>query len=342
MAYVRTHSDDGSAGARVGGGGGCCCCWSGLAKVLKFPGTSDDSRRDDFESTVKFLESVPLFRKQLPRAELPKIARSLKRKEWLPRQELVRQNETGRALFLIQSGEALVVTSPAPGEPGQTRATLGPGDYFGGHTLMTERPNIATIVASGHLVTLSMSRNAFEASGIRKWLHFPKRPALYGTEQTPGAHVYASSSSCFAEKTPEEEAFISKAVRKNVNLRALLSGKENKLQGIAAKAERREIKQGTDLAKCGEVGDEFFIVCQGSFDVILEDCQAFSGPQSAEAAVASSTMAERLLRKQHFLQALWQPSQKVGRGSRATSTYAGSGGVNSLSPGGEVPALARQ
>ena len=45
----------------------------------------------------------------------------------------------GRALFLIEEGECKVVTSEKPGAPDVVRATLVAGDYFGGHTLITER-----------------------------------------------------------------------------------------------------------------------------------------------------------------------------------------------------------
>ena len=48
-------------------------------------------------------------------------------------------SSSGRALFLIEEGECKVVTSEKPGAPDIVRATLVAGDYFGGHTLITER-----------------------------------------------------------------------------------------------------------------------------------------------------------------------------------------------------------
>eukprot|EP00913_Durusdinium_trenchii_P030129 g28231.t1 len=117
--------------------------------------------QQSFERTIDFLSSVPLFKKQLPKSELPKVAQELKRRTWKPGQVLVRR---------------LVVTCEKPGAPDIVRATLVEGDYFGGS-------NVATIVAKGRLVTLSLSRERFDALGLRRWLQFPKRPAIYNAPQ---------------------------------------------------------------------------------------------------------------------------------------------------------------
>eukprot|EP00971_Amphidinium_carterae_P172404 3417707-Amphidinium_carterae.1 len=81
-------------------------------------------------------------------------------------------------------GEAHVITGgenirctlyPGPHSRSTTTATTRLGcqsvksDYFGEHTLNAQRPNVATIVASGTapLLTLSMSRTVFEQSGLK-------------------------------------------------------------------------------------------------------------------------------------------------------------------------------
>jgi len=290
----------------------CLSCLEGIRSLVGKPPGDDDAARLDFEKVVNFLASVPLFRKQLPRSELPKVAQNLQRKVWQPGDKLVKQGETGRAFFLIEDGKALVITQPSPGEPERVRATLCVGDYFGGHTLTTERPNVATIVAGdgAPLVTLSMSRKAFEETGLKNWLQFPKRPAIYednprrvdsSEEKSPSKTTQAQDIS------EEEEVFIRTAVTSNTNLRALLQASEDSLVSIAKAAERREVPKGKIVASCGEVGQEFFIVCSGEVEVDFND-NPYTGQQSAEAAVASSSMAERLMRKQHFLQALTQPA----------------------------------
>lgn len=286
-----------------------CHCLQGLSSLFRVPCDYEEERAN-FERTLEFLTSVPLFRKQLPRSELPKVAQNLQRKVWQPGQRLVRQAETGRAFFLIYSGEASVITeSTGPGDPERTRATLHAGDHFGGHTLTTDRPNVATIIASGSalLVTLSMSRTAFEETGLRRWLHFPKRPAIYEGAAAVLSPRYGAEDSSFQVGTlekPVEEEFIRSAVSRNVNLRALLQASADKLAGITVAAQRREVPQGTVVATCGEVGHEFFVIREGSFYVDIQLEPAARGGESAEAVVARSTMADRLLRKHTFLQEL--------------------------------------
>eukprot|EP00971_Amphidinium_carterae_P180899 3588511-Amphidinium_carterae.1 len=59
-----------------------------------------------------------------------------------------------------------------------------------------------------------MSRDVFEASGLKERLKFPKRPALY----SPGP--------C---KSSIEERFIRDAIRNNANIRALFENLDDDL-----------------------------------------------------------------------------------------------------------------
>eukprot|EP00931_Biecheleriopsis_adriatica_P075573 TRINITY_DN49402_c0_g1_i1.p1 TRINITY_DN49402_c0_g1~~TRINITY_DN49402_c0_g1_i1.p1 ORF type:complete len:907 (+),score=172.65 TRINITY_DN49402_c0_g1_i1:30-2723(+) len=279
----------------------CCGCLAGLREYLRTP-IDYAGKRKEFEETVAFLASVPLFRTHLPRSELPKVAQILVRRVWKPGEQLVRQGEVGRAFFLIQQGRARVVTQTAASQPEQTRAVLCKGDYFGGHTMLAERPNVATIVADGDeaLVTLSMSRRDFEAAGLRDVLHFPKRAAIHEPTARP-----STDKTQLTEKTPEEEDFIRNALYRNANLRALMEASHERVSRLVAVAERREVTQGAEVAQQGKFSNNLFVVRQGSFEITFENNR---GQQSAEAAVGLSTMAERLARKQHCLQALSRSS----------------------------------
>lgn len=321
--------------------GASCSCLAFLAAPPNY-----ELDRAEFERTVSFLASVPLFKRQLPRSELPKVAQNLTRTVWRPRQMLVEEGKVGRAFFLIQSGEALVLTSGDPNEEDHVRATMGAGDYFGGHTLVTERPNVATIVAKGPelLVTLSMSRKAFEDCGLKRRLTFLKRPALYENRSAARDRrrpADVSSSLLTTQRTQrmleaEEIQFICAALKRNANLRALMDTDEATLKGIAEKAQRREMPASTIVSSSGDIGDEFFVVREGSFEIVVDaiDQTRFAGvsesSKSAEAAVAKSAMAERILRKKHFLGNLVAQDQVVDKRARvfpsnSSATAAGLG-----------------
>lgn len=224
---------------------------------------------------------------------------------WRPGDRLVKQGEIGRSFFLIQEGTAKVSTRAAADEPEQTRAMLCKGDYFGAQSMTSERPNVASITAAGetYLVTLSMSRTAFDDAGLRNILHFPKRRAIQEKE-TGGSPRRRSVA---RNKSPEEESFVINAIQRNANLCALMQASDDKIKELAAAAERRELAKGTKVADQGKFSNEFFIVREGALEIVFND----PGQQSAEAAVGLSTMAERLARKQHCLQALVQSQGRV-------------------------------
>eukprot|EP00930_Biecheleria_cincta_P087897 TRINITY_DN77137_c0_g1_i1.p1 TRINITY_DN77137_c0_g1~~TRINITY_DN77137_c0_g1_i1.p1 ORF type:complete len:922 (+),score=115.86 TRINITY_DN77137_c0_g1_i1:39-2804(+) len=284
-----------------------CQCCSGLLHLLQAP-QDFRSQREGFEQTVAFLKNVPFFRTHLPRSELPKVARILKREVWRPGERLVKQGEIGRSFFLIQEGTAKVITRAAPDEPEQTRAVLCTGDYFGAQSMTSERPNVASITAGEGtlLVTLSMSRNDFDEAGLRNILTFPKRAAIQEKGNSAGGSPQRKVAQV-ESKPSTEEAFIITAIQRNANLCALMQASGDKIQKLAVAAERRDVLKGTEIANQGRFSNEFFVVREGALEIV------FNGPgqQSAEAAVGLSTMAERLARKQHCLQALVQPKGPV-------------------------------
>ncbi|CAE8641726.1 unnamed protein product, partial [Polarella glacialis] len=305
-----------------------CGCLSGITSLFIAP-IDYEEERIKFEKTVTFLRSVPLFKKQLPSSQLPKVARDLVRKVWRPCEKLVRQGEVGRAFFLIEDGVANIIVANESGKE-DVRATLYPGDYFGGHTLVSERANVGTVVAKGprNLVTLSMSRKVFEDSGLKAQLTFPKRAALYFDRQAAQKDSqtarlgYCQGGRSFPElppvkpKGPEVEAFLLQALRKNANLRALLEVSDSVLQEIATAAEARSVPKGTVVAKSGQLGQEFFVIKKGCFHA-LADVDGIEGQKSAETTVAQLTMTERLKRKQAFLKELHKTANTRFRQSQS-------------------------
>jgi len=289
---------------------------------------TDDSfqDREDFEELISFLAAVPLFQKQLPKAELPKIASALQLKTWAPGDRVIEQGKDGKAFFIVRDGEASVVVKATDGE--FVRATLYYGDYFGGHTLTQKRPNIATILAKGPgpLTTLSMSREEFERLGLHKELRFPKRPAIYDGrivedgQRMEGMETGLSLSGSVhdgQDLTEEEEAFVCKAIRENSNLRARVDVDPRTARGLTRAAQRKRVPRGCDILKGGEIASEFFVIFKGSFKLIPR-VMASGDHQSVEAMVASSAATERLGRKQQFLATMVRTGASLPKAVRAS------------------------
>jgi len=318
-------------------------CWSWLSGCFAGFTKQPKLSQDEFEKLIDYLGAVPIFRKQLPKSELPKVAKSCKQLTWNPGDRVIRQGDDGKAFFIIKSGEATVIVEDKEGNI-EERVTLYRFDYFGGHSLTSNRPNVATIMAKGPnpLVTLSMTRADFEALGLHRTLKFPRRPAIYEgvrtdnmRAETEDAFVRTMSDQTGEAPTGAELEFLFKAVRANPNFKkALGSVPDEKVQQLVRAARKRRVKTDEDLAQSGDLLQEFYIVANGSFDVMSGSANEL---MSVEAKVTHMTKAQkRLLLKERFVASL-QAANLVGPSKEKISAAeirkkgGGRGGVRATS-----------
>jgi CRP/FNR family cyclic AMP-dependent transcriptional regulator len=93
---------------------------------------------------VETLSGVPLFA-GLPRRELERLAANMTERTFAAGEAVTTEGEGGIGFFVIQDGTATVSVR------GETRAALGPGQYFGEVALIDRGPRSATIVAETDL-----------------------------------------------------------------------------------------------------------------------------------------------------------------------------------------------
>jgi CRP/FNR family transcriptional regulator, cyclic AMP receptor protein len=97
------------------------------------------------EDLLIVLERIPIFQ-DLSKRELEAVVRILHRREYVPDEVIIRQDEPGLGMYIIQNGKAAVVT-----EPGNIQLSLlSDGDFFGEVALLDETPRSATVVARAH------------------------------------------------------------------------------------------------------------------------------------------------------------------------------------------------
>lgn len=76
---------------------------------------------------------------------------------WFPqRAAIIQQGDPGDRFYILLEGAARVVRD------GATIASLGPGDFFGETALLLDMPRNATVQASEHALTWSITRAAFQ------------------------------------------------------------------------------------------------------------------------------------------------------------------------------------
>jgi CRP/FNR family cyclic AMP-dependent transcriptional regulator len=103
---------------------------------------------------LDLLAKVGLF-DGLARKELQTVYRSAKAVHFPAGRTIVMEGATGVGFHMITSGKAKVTVK------GRTRATLGPGDYFGEMSLIDRGPRSATVVATTEVDTLSLASWSF-------------------------------------------------------------------------------------------------------------------------------------------------------------------------------------
>ena len=96
------------------------------------------------------LKRVPLF-SELDNRELAQIATSMRERRFKAGDVVTQEGSGGVGFFVVEEGEAEVNVG------GETRGTIGPGDYFGEIALINESPRTATLTARTDMVCYGMT-----------------------------------------------------------------------------------------------------------------------------------------------------------------------------------------
>ncbi len=101
-------------------------------------------------TAMELLCKVDLF-EDLSKSELRKVATLAKPFEFVEGEAVTEEGTPGGRFHMIVSGTCKVVGG------GRTRATLGPGEYFGELSLIDGEPRSASVIALEPLSTLSIA-----------------------------------------------------------------------------------------------------------------------------------------------------------------------------------------
>jgi CRP/FNR family transcriptional regulator len=96
------------------------------------------------------LRKVPLFA-SLDNKELSQIASSMRERRFKAGDTMTQEGSGGAAFFVVEEGEADVSVG------GETKGSIGPGDYFGEIALINESPRTATLTARTEMVCYGMT-----------------------------------------------------------------------------------------------------------------------------------------------------------------------------------------
>ena len=112
------------------------------------------------------LKKVPLF-VGLDDRELQEIAISMRERRFKAGDTVTQEGAGGVGFFVVEEGQAAVSVG------GETKGTVGPGDYFGEIALINESPRTATLTASTDMLCYGMTpwdfRPLVESNSALAW-----------------------------------------------------------------------------------------------------------------------------------------------------------------------------
>ena len=203
-------------------------------------------------SAAAGLPRVPLL-SQLDREPFMALLGALELRTYAPGQNLITEGEPGRSIFSLVEGQVDVVRQVEGGER-RTLASLGEGDVFGEVALVSDRPRMASVVASRPTVALELPRTRMERIAL-------KYPVVGQTMQA----FY-------------RERLLANALRSNPIFTALTPEQRQALSRIF---ELRTVEAGHVIIEQGQKGDGLYLLLQGQCSPV------FRHPDGKQTTVAS-------------------------------------------------------
>lgn len=105
------------------------------------------------------LREVPLF-SEMDEQEVAGIRAIMQEMKFKPAQVIIREGEQGDLFYVITEGHAEIIIRDADGAE-LLLHEVGPGDFFGELSMLTNEPRAARVRAMDHVTTLALERDDF-------------------------------------------------------------------------------------------------------------------------------------------------------------------------------------
>eukprot|EP00929_Paragymnodinium_shiwhaense_P076913 TRINITY_DN39597_c0_g1_i1.p1 TRINITY_DN39597_c0_g1~~TRINITY_DN39597_c0_g1_i1.p1 ORF type:complete len:1052 (-),score=172.76 TRINITY_DN39597_c0_g1_i1:53-3208(-) len=244
---------------------------------------------------VEYLNQVPVIRENLSEEEILAVASAAQVRNYDPDAVIVNHGETMTEAFLLHEGRC---TRSVPQVVGNMQA----GDLFGERALL-KGPIASTqtisVAHDGHAVVLSLNFADLEQLGVLHKIRAVKRRSksrCIGRGLEIDLDKATASTTASAPTTPQgmsvglqrraskdrrmydsqgrldpsDKKLITEAVRNNQNIMELIELSEEHLDEIAKCAVRCEVDVGKALVIRGEMGNAFYVIEEGMFEVVKD------------------------------------------------------------------------
>lgn len=191
-----------------------------------------------------------------------------------------RQGEEALEFFMVVDGKAVVTINEDAGVTKQV-TMLQIGDYFGEGCLVRFETRKVNVIAKTRLFTVKITKQRFKELGLLDKVQLSTRKAVGG-----GA-VNGYTSKEPTEKTDTEKEFIIDALRRNANLKTMVSIDESQLAQMADVAWVEEVLAGHKIIVEGDIqADHLYIVKEGCFAIYPNSASRTPQPDNVDKVVA--------------------------------------------------------
>lgn len=231
---------------------------------------------------ISLIRNVPLFQ-DLSEQDVEDLAAVAEVCCFGADSEIVRQGCHHEALHLIVSGEGCVSVPQVVG-------TLRRGDSFGERALVRRHLAAAQTISvpggdGSELVTLAIMSDKITRLNLMSRL-LPERRACSSAMAPPFSRdaehgrlsdgeppIAISSSRSRGPTSPEDRTLIEQAIQANVHFTEWLQLSQSQVEAMVQLMYLATAEVGEEVVKKGELGDRFYIVCDGVLEVHTGDTQ---------------------------------------------------------------------
>jgi len=236
--------------------------------------TKFDLQREDCSSEVEaYLNQVPLLN-PLSQKEKRLLGSNLQKKKYNSKQNIVVEGDQGNEFFIIKDGICSVLKYDNEKKMPIELCKLQKGDYFGEGALLTNSARAATIQSVSPVCVLCLDRQQFQTLFGEKRLaiNFAKRKAVSAEPYNPEKENKEQHipKDAFQTKNAEQKQLILNVVQKNILFGKMSLEQKDK---IVEHMWLKQVSKGTSVIKQGDLGDNFYIVKKGNFDIFVKNKQ---------------------------------------------------------------------
>lgn len=222
------------------------------------------NRPEDIPNFMEQLKQVQIL-SSLSSDELKLIASNLHERTFTPGEFLMKEGEEGSEFFMILKGTCVVWTH----EIGEI-AELHAGDYCGEQSLLNSCMRTASVQAKTSSSCLVLGREEFiNLLGEQSKIKFAKRCAKR-TAVLANANPIRPVSRKSVLKNNETKEWLMQAIQGNILFETMED--EQKLT-VIKQMHREKITKGTNMIVEGEEGDEFYVIAEGEFQVLVNNSE---------------------------------------------------------------------